>query len=156
MSINYGSRGLCFLLVLLMAGCGYDPLSDMRLVTGEVTFNGEPISEGLVSLTSLQYDRDLRSRRRDSGRIINGKFQVFTTPGRKTVTFSAYREITRSYSNRQDLTMMAQYIPPRYNQRTELRATVLEDGKTHLRFDLEGGVDRAETPTQGIMPLQVD
>lgn len=146
--------GLCSLMVLVVAGCGYNPLSEMRLVTGEVTFNGEPIPEGLVSVISLDYDPELRSRRRDSGRIVNGKFQVFTTIGRKTVSFTAYREVTRNFRNDRELTTMAQYIPTRYNQRTELRATVLEDGETRLRFDLEGGSASAEYPRVGIVPLQ--
>lgn len=114
-------------LVLVFAlGCG----SGNCRVTGTVTFDGQPVSEGDMLLS----DVDGRSGP-DYGRIEDGKFDFEANPGRKRVEIRASREVPQK---RTEMGMYFEdYIPRRYNSQTILAVDVVPGGKNHWDFKLE-------------------
>ena len=117
-----------WLLVSLvsLAGCNNDGLI---AVSGKVTWNGDPIERGNISF----YPTD-PSLRPDAGAIVDGKFQFRASPGEKRVEIFADRPVGKP-DKVMNLQRYEQFIPTRYNEQTELRATVSKGSKA-FQFDL--------------------
>lgn len=122
------------ILVLIggICGCGGD---GKYPVTGTVTFNGEPIPDdhtGYVTFTPV--DPAIGP---DAGPIeMGGRFSFRSAPGDKRV------EIFIDRPKGQTVAVMGAperepYIPRRYNEETELTATVAPGGPNEFRFDME-------------------
>lgn len=113
-------------------GCSA-PEDNKQIISGEVTWNGEPISEGKISLIA---DDGMT----DAGDISNGKFTLRTTPGDKKVTVTA--EKPAGFSRQADRVpepepVFYQYIPKKYNSNTELKEQI-EATTENLALKLEG------------------
>jgi hypothetical protein len=126
----------CCLLPALFAaallGCGPSK-PETYPVSGTVTWNGQPLPEG-----SIRFEpEDAKGLPPDPGQIKDGKYQLQARPGKKRVQIYATRE-----SGKIDPIMGAapreQYIPAKYNDKTELRAEVTPDGKNEFPFALVG------------------
>ena len=101
-----------------MAGCNRD---GKYPVSGTVSWNGEPIEKGHITLTPVD-----PSIGPDAGLITNGSFSFRASPGEKKVEILADRPIASAKANAVmgGLVPHEQYIPVRYNEQTELAWTI--------------------------------
>ncbi len=128
-------HALCLLvavLTVLLSGCG-PAKPETCPVSGTVTWNGQPLPDGYI-----QFDaEDGKGVPPDAGPIKDGKYQLPVKPGKKKVQITATREV----GNKDPAMGMAprqQYIPARYNLKTELKEVVKPGDKNEFRFDLTG------------------
>jgi len=131
------TRSITTLLTLLatmtILGCGPSGL-DVLPVSGNVTFDGQPIPEGRIQFRALEGDQ-----RAFSGQINNGQYELEALPGKMTVEVTASRIIPGEFdeSNPDEKTPIGEmYIPVRYNSETELTAEVPAGGIKRLDFAL--------------------
>jgi hypothetical protein len=120
----------CCLFVVALIGCGPSG-SEKYTVTGTVTFDGQPVPDGHIIFAPTE-----PGSAPDAGKIIQGKFELTATAGKKRVEIHASRE-----SGPIDPVMGAvprvPYIPARYNSASVLTAEVTKQGPRHLQFDLQ-------------------
>lgn len=118
---------------VLCGGCGSKPI-DKYMVSGTVTFDGQPIPKGYLVLRPSD-----ESKAADGGEIVDGHFEFPASAGAKKVVIDASRPgpIDPEMESPKPLP----YIPTRYNTKTELSAEVKAEGKNHFEFALvaEGG-----------------
>jgi len=118
------------LLSILSIGCSGD---GKYPVSGTVTWDGEPIpADHNGHVTFMPVDASLTP---DSGPIgADGTFNFRASPGEKKVEIMISRpkgEVIEAMG----MSAQEQYIPRRYNEDTELRATI-QKAKNPLTFDL--------------------
>ena len=119
-----------------LTGCGSPPGLNLNSVSGNVTFDGEPVAEGRIQFRAVDGDQ-----RAFGGEISNGKYTVETLPGKMTVEITASRIVPGKFdeSNPDEKVPMGEmYIPARYNSQTELTAEVPAGGVKQLDFALTG------------------
>ena len=112
-------------------GCGSS--SGLQTLTGTVTFEGEPVSEGRIQLREVAGEQ-----RAFAGLIENGQYSVEVPPGEFAVEIRASRPIPGKFdTSNPDQPEQAgeMYIPEKYNSRTELKVTVGPQSSTE-NFDL--------------------
>jgi hypothetical protein len=115
------------LLFVQAAGC------EKRLckVSGEVTFDGEPVQHGDIVFTPD--DPNLGS---EAGKIHDGKFEFLAKPGKCKVVIQAARGIPGTRDPLNGGERQKDFIPSRYNRKTELRAEVTAKGENQFEFHL--------------------
>ncbi len=127
------------LLVTLLLGCGSSG-PDRFAVSGGVTFDGAPLADG-----EIQFRPDATTKGPTiASRIENGAYAIPAergpVAGAYTVLISAERPTGRKV--RADIlgdattNQYEQYVPPRYNAKSTLRAEVDSD-RDDLDFELE-------------------
>lgn len=122
------------LLLLMLVGC-MGSSDDLVSVSGNVSFDGEPISEGRI-----QFRMNDGDRKAYSGQIIDGSYLVRVEPGPAKVEVRASRLIPGKMdeSNPDDPQPVGEmYIPEKYNSRTELTAQIERPSSTE-DFALRG------------------
>ncbi len=102
-----------------LTGCGSS--DGLVPVTGTVSFEGEPISEGRI-----QFRMQNAERRVYAGQIVDGRYEVRAEPGEAMVEIRASRLTGEmDESNPDDPQPKGEmYIPSKYNSRTELTADI--------------------------------
>ena len=137
--MNAGSRYLYAPLYLAAAfvalasvGCRGDGRTEIQ---GVATWNGAPIEEGYVELSPTDGQGQVVG-----ADIKNGAFVVRTVPGEKQVSVIAQKKIgerppTERIPHAEPI--FCQFLPAKYNERSELRVTIAADEPT-LRLDLTG------------------
>ena len=121
---------LMALLIVVTAGCASGPR--VYEVTGTVTLDGDALSEGYI--TFIPEDKEFGS---EAAKVVDGKYTVKIKGGKQKVEIRA----TRVVPGKKDPMgtggdVKENYIPERYNLKTELSAEVGE-GKTEHSFPLK-------------------
>lgn len=92
-------------------------------VTGTVTVNEQPVLEGQITFHPVS-----GGGKSASGRIEYGNYRLKVPPGEKLVEIYGQREIPGRYSselvNGQKVLMREEFVPSRYNTKSELKATI--------------------------------
>lgn len=117
------------LAVILVVGCGGE--GDAKLeVSGNVTFDGQPVNEGEILFSVEGFATE-------ASRISDGHFSVRVPPGPAKVVVRAYRPMSKSDSASITATdvVMENYIPAKYNEKSEL-TTEVTSGMAPVNFDL--------------------
>ena len=119
------------LLLVGTIGCGR---SDLGKVTGTITLDGEPLADALVLMTPVTGGRPAGGRTNSSGNyeIVHDRSSKGAIFGEHVVEISTGDELANDDDT---VTVIAERIPAKYNQDSELRATV-EAGKNVFDFDL--------------------
>ncbi len=124
----FGFLLMCF--AVSISGCGGD---GKYPVHGQVTWAGKPIPDdhnGFVTLTPVD-----GSIAPDAGPIgPDGRFDFRASPGEKRVEILIARS-QGAVIEAMGMAAQEQYVPERYNEKTELTATI-KKGSNELQFDL--------------------
>ena len=129
----------CWLVaaMLLLAGCG----SGRIPISGDVTFNGEPILTGTITFEPAD-DKGVAT----GGKIVSGKYALVgdaaPQPGKKKVRIVASRKTGRRIQAQFAppgtlVDEIERYIPDIYNTRTTLTCEVSRDGSRRIDFNLK-------------------
>lgn len=115
-------------------GCSDSGGLDTQPVTGNVTFDGQPIPEGRIQFRKTEGDQ-----RAFSAEIKDGQYQMEALPGKVQVEVTASRPVPGKFDESnpgEKVPIGEMYIPARYNSQTELTAEVTS-GANQLDFDLK-------------------
>ena len=114
-------------MIASLAGCPGPQGPATYPVSGTVTLDEEPLAEGQIVFEPLSAD----GTRPSSGPVVQGKFSFTIEEGMKRVRITAEREVGEA-----DPVMGARrrenYIPLRYNERSELTAEVTADAEGNV------------------------
>ena len=123
---------------MLCIGCA-DP-SNRAALTGTVTLDGKALPKGSFELIPIQGTKGPTS----GGEIVNGKLYVeqqrSVMPGIYRVNIKANRPSGKkeiSEYTGEEIEIPEQYLPARYNQKSELSIEVTSSGKNDFEFKLE-------------------
>ncbi len=128
--------GACatLLLVAVLAGCSSEGAKGT--VEGTVTFNSQPLDEGLIRFVPV----DGKTQPAD-GTITAGKFSVQVPVGDIRVEVRSPKVVGKMQMYQTPdspiVDRIEEAIPPKYNVNSELKMTVPK-GKTEKQFDLSG------------------
>lgn len=122
-------------LVLAVTGCGPGGPPTYP-VTGTVTFDGKPISDGQIIFFPTE-----EGLTPDAGPIKDGKFSFVAREGEKRVQIESTREVPgKTIPQPPPLTgtipVTEMYIPEVYNSKTKLRVTVMDSAPDN-QFDFD-------------------
>lgn len=117
--------------IVAVAGCGTaDPRSRSFEVTGTVTFDGQPVNDGGITLSS-----DDPTLPDDAGTIVGGNFKFLASAGKKIVRIRASREVPQpGPANVPRDPVFEEYLPAKFNEKSALTIEVVPGRKNH--FDL--------------------
>jgi hypothetical protein len=115
---------------LVIAGCSHEPR--LHPVSGSVTFDGQPISDGDILFITPD-----GTRGPDPAKVVGGKYELKTTEGRKRVEISASKIRPGGARGAGGEPVPEEYVPARYNTQSELSTTVKAGGENVANFDLK-------------------
>ncbi|MDB5335355.1 MAG: hypothetical protein JWN70_974 [Planctomycetaceae bacterium] len=114
-----------------LIGCG--PAADAKYtVTGTVTFDDQPVKQGMLIFYPTDTGADA-----DVTPIRDGRFELQMKAGPKKVEITANREIVPKKIGPMGGPEMEQYIPAKYNSKTELKSQVEKKAKNEIKFELK-------------------
>jgi hypothetical protein len=135
--MKYGLCGLPIaVLLLLVTGCS--PGEDYHPVSGIVLLNDQPLKKGVITMFPSGPGTTV------GGEIIDGKFSLprdrGPTPGKYRVEIVAFKpsgkkEFDVDLNSQVDVEV--QYLPPKYNTKSELDCSVEQTAKNEFEFKLE-------------------
>ncbi|QEL14252.1 hypothetical protein [Limnoglobus roseus] len=116
--MRFASSGLFVCITLIVVGCGGAKTHE---VSGTVTFDGEPVKEGHIAFAPGG----------GGGSITDGRYKFNSPPGKFTVQINASR-MTKLPPGQTGMNgekeEVREYIPEKYNTKTELKADVPSTG----------------------------
>jgi len=123
------------LALLLGVGCG--PSDGKYVVTGKVTLDGQPIPNG-----EIRFVDSTNAQNVDGAAIEGGKFNFETSARQNRVEIRASKESPGMTTDSgidpgQKTPLIVEYIPAKYNERSELSAEVSAGGPNVFEFKLE-------------------
>ena len=131
------SLAMFFVCLLGIVGCGGETGPQTITISGEVTFNGEPMPDG-----DIIFRPDDRNLAADAGKIQAGKYSMECKPGKKTVEIRGRRTVAgakeQTLETGESGTETEQYIPLEFNDKTTLKADVTESVEKTFDFALTG------------------
>jgi hypothetical protein len=115
-------------LLLSLTGCGSNPVA----VTGTVSLDGNPLPEGTIAFF------DEAGGAPEQFPIKAGKFEGKVLPGKKKVEIRAFKmgEPTKMDDKIIEASPV-NYLPPRYNTESQLKAEVTSSGVEPNSFKLD-------------------
>ena len=118
------------LLSLLLVGCSRE--AKLYPVSGSVSLDGQPVSEGDILFVSPDGVRGP-----DAGKIEGGKYALKTTDGKKRVEVSAAKIRPGGARGAGGEPVPEEYIPARYNTASELSFEVKPAAENIINLDLK-------------------
>ena len=114
---------------LFAGGCNKTPAGKAE-VSGTVRWEGQPLPTGGIQFFTSEDELSA-----GSGQIESGRFKFFSKPGKMRVEILASRPNANAGTDER-IPPYVQYVPERYNAKSELTAEVKLDGKNHFEFSL--------------------
>ena len=131
---RWGTAFVTFVVLGLVtvAGCGGN--ADLGTVAGVVTLDGQPLANATVEFIPTD-DGEMRSSY-DGTTDASGRYELYFSAGKAGAAPGAYSvHIWPPEPNDESPPQPAPQLPPRYNARTELTATV-DRGDNVVNFEL--------------------
>ncbi|MBN9120536.1 MAG: hypothetical protein J0I06_15520 [Planctomycetes bacterium] len=125
--VNVGFAACLAAAIVALSGCG-DGAGRTAKVSGKVTFDGKPLDQGTITFRSPNKGAPLQS-----GDIKEGKYECSSPVGKVTVGIEAFQPTP---AGEQTGMGKRNYIPEKYNVKSELTADVSESGPNEFNFDL--------------------
>ncbi len=122
--------GAALLVVVVLSGCSSESVKGT--VEGTVTYNSQPLEQGLIRFVPV----DGKSQPA-SATIAGGKFTADVPVGDFRVEITSPKVVgkTQMYPDAPAVDRIEEAMPPKYNVQSELKMTVPK-GKTEKSFDL--------------------
>ncbi len=142
------TTSIAVLVSVCLVGCsggdGVKPLPNLVPVSGTVTYEGKPLSQGTISLAPVDPDAKLQAA---SGDIKNGSFTLTTTASAPGVMVGKYKALIKSVEGNaatamptpgQSVAKPKSLIPEKYGdmKQTDLDVEV-KKGMSPLKLDLK-------------------
>lgn len=122
MNLRVQVRGLGLVcsvgIAVVLAGCG-PATAPPQKVTGSVLLDGEAVADGYIMFYPTDTGGDATT-----AHIVAGEYETKMPAGPKKVEITAGREIVPTKIGPMGGPEMEQYIPARYNTKSELKAEV--------------------------------
>jgi len=139
---NVAALGVVACLMAGLVGCSSSDGLDRRGVRGEVTYDGEPVEKGTITLFPKAQGVVA------SGKIEAGQYEIPThegpIPGEYRVEMTALKDTGRMLQANEpgmepiEIPEVISYLPHKYNDQTELTVDIKEDDPvTQADFLLE-------------------
>lgn len=118
--------------ITMVSGCGSNG-PRTHTISGEVTFDGQPIKEGRILFRNTEGDGKAYS-----ATITDGKYELECETGKMQVEVTASRIIPGKFDNANGVPepVGEMYIPKQYNTETTLNADVSSSERT-FNFELK-------------------
>jgi len=116
-------RALALALALLAASCSSE--SGLVTITGNVTLDGAPLSEGDILFTPA--DTQFGS---EAAKIESGVYRVSLRPGESKVQIRASRPVPGKKGPMGEQ-LIEDYLPPKYNDQSDLKIDVSKDQRQY-------------------------
>jgi hypothetical protein len=116
-----------------LSGCG----NGKALVTGTVTFDGQPVASGMVTFVNDEVGKLVRE-----GAVINqGTFETHLPPGRYKLELNAQKVIgkrkQKGFDGKdEEVELTDELFPARYNAQTELSEEI-KPGSNTIKLDIK-------------------
>lgn len=123
-----GGKLFVCLLSALAVGCGGPRGPKTYDVSGNVTFDGQPIKKGYIIFQPTSAED-----RAAGGEIVDGRYNLKAQPGEKKVEIRGSRPSGKKGTKDDDLE--ENYIPENYNAKTELKAEVTTSSAENKNLD---------------------
>ena len=129
-------------IALCCAGCEKSSLYDRVIVTGTVTYQGAPIGDGMVQFVPIEGTKGTS----EAGRIVDG---TYTAKAKGGVPVGTHRVKIQGFQKKAapgpgETPGLAgvpqskqQYLPAKYNSKSELKRTVESSKNLTMDFTLE-------------------
>jgi hypothetical protein len=117
--------------LLLCGGCSSEPKS--YRVTGNVTFEGQPVTQGDIHFIATDGRWGA-----EAGKIKDGRYELMAKAGTKRVEITASRARPGGAGGAGGEPVPEEYSPDEYNVKSKLTAEVAENGKNEFDFRLKG------------------
>ena len=129
--------GCAALLVFAGIGCSEAEGPDRVSVSGTVTVDGKPLSEG-----EIMFRPEDKTLAAEAVKVIDGEFSGEVIPGPKRVEIRGYETVTPDLpanAPEAGTPIQKQILPPRYNDKSEITKEI--DGSEPLTFELTTGAE---------------
>ena len=118
-----------FLAIALIAMFGCSQEAPTYRVTGSVTWNGEPIPNGVINFIAAD-----DAVAPDTAKIVAGRYDARVKAGRKKIEIYADRE--KKLDTVMNQGEREAYIPPKFNAQSKITREVTPRGENHFDFSL--------------------
>ncbi len=146
-SLQCGSLMLCCVLLLVTSGCGRPTGPQRVAVQGAILFDGQPLPAGQIRFIPTEGTKGPSA----AGSVKKGFFEFNSTNGpivgKHRVEIEAIPNVAfelddeaayaKAQKEKNAVPLPPQPIPPQYNERSTLTATVDPKGDKKFNFDLE-------------------
>jgi len=130
-------RSIYILGTLCLLGC--NPNAPVE-VTGKVSFNGKPVNSG-----TIMFEPEDKKGPTQGQAIVNGEYRLAgpncVDPGNKTVRIEAHgpsgKKVPSAPGSSTMVDAFHQYIPAKFNSKSELKKTIEPGKATTIDFDLK-------------------
>ena len=119
-----------FCFAALFVGCQKN--DGLCTVEGTVTLDGAPLADGMINFGPMAG----ASGPATGAKITDGKYSARASAGEMVVTIRSQKKETVQDPDHGDMVQMTELVPEKYNQQSELKATI-QPGKNTFDFDLK-------------------
>ena len=129
---------VCLAIICGLAGCD-DSSGGRHSISGTVTYESEPLAKGNITFLPKNGGQPAASM------VVAGDFSIPAKkglmPGKYRVEIKARRATGKTFLDEESGKTedeLVQYLPPKYNRRTELEVTVVRGDRNTFSFELSG------------------
>ena len=122
----------CVLLCLTALFVGCQKNDGLCSVEGTVTLDGTPLADGTINFGPMAGSHGTAT----GAKITDGKYSARASEGDMVVTIRSQKKETVQDPEHGEMISMTELIPEKYNQQSELKATI-QPGKNTFDFDLK-------------------
>ena len=119
-------------LACFVAFVGCQKSDGLCSVEGTVTLDGTPIADGRINFGPMAGSSGTAT----GATIVNGKYSARASAGEMVVTIRSQKKETIQDPDHGDMVQMTELVPEKYNQQSELKATI-QPGNKKFDFDLK-------------------
>jgi hypothetical protein len=125
------------LMLLFFAGCTNSNPQGRLPISGEVTFNGQPLESGSISFDPIGSQTE---RLQSGGQIVNGKYEIAApqglVPGEYQVRITSMIIDPNAPKDPVEPPKMISVVPPEFGSKTTQKVTVEKEKENRFDFKM--------------------